>query len=171
MSEKRVLTPDDVRRATTRMAHEIVERNQGLDGVALVGIQTGGVWLADALGSEIGRIDSTRLGGVPVGSIDASLYRDDIGIRPVSPAAVSQIDFDVDGSTIVLVDDVLFTGRTVRAALDALGDYGRPRSVQLAVMVDRGHRELPIRPDFIGKNLPTSTDENVSVTADGVVIS
>ncbi len=167
MSEKRVLTPDDVRRATTRMAHEIIERNQGLDGVTLIGIQTGGVWLADALGSEIARIDTE----IPVGSIDASLYRDDIGLRPVSPASVSDIGFDVDGATIVLVDDVLFTGRTVRAALDALGDYGRPKAVQLAVMVDRGHRELPIRPDFVGKNLPTSGDENVSVTADGVVIS
>jgi len=167
MSEKRVLTPDDVRRATTRMAHEIIERNQGLDGVALVGIQTGGVWLAADLGAEIARIDDA----IPVGSIDASLYRDDIGLRPVSPAAVSDIGFEVDGATIVLVDDVLFTGRTVRAALDALGDYGRPKSVQLAVLVDRGHRELPIRPDFIGKNLPTSGDENVSVTADGVVIS
>jgi pyrimidine operon attenuation protein / uracil phosphoribosyltransferase len=153
------------------MAHEIIERNQGLDGLTLIGIQTGGVWLAEALGAEISRIDSESGTSVPVGSIDASLYRDDIALRPVSPAAVSSIDFDVDGATIVLVDDVLFTGRTVRAALDALGDYGRPRSVQLAVLVDRGHRELPIRPDFIGKNLPTSSDESVSVTADGVVIS
>ena len=167
MTEKRVLAPDDVRRATTRMAHEIIERNQGLDGVVLIGIQTGGVWLASALGAEIARIDST----IPVGSIDASLYRDDIGLRPVSPAAVSDIGFDVDGATIVLVDDVLFTGRTVRAALDALGDYGRPQSVQLAVLVDRGHRELPIRPDFVGKNLPTSADERVTASAEGVVIS
>ena len=167
MTQKRVLTPDDVRRATTRMAHEIIERNQGLDGVALIGIQTGGVWLADALGSEIARIEAP----IPVGSIDASLYRDDIGIRPVSPAAVSDIGFDVDGSTIVLVDDVLFTGRTVRAALDAIGDSGRPRPEPLAWLVERGHRELPIRPDFVGKNLPTSSDEDVSVTADGVVIS
>ncbi len=167
MNTKQVLSADDVRRATTRMAHEIIERNQGLDGVTLVGIQTGGVWLARALGDEIARIELE----VPVGSIDASLYRDDIGLRPVSPASVSDIGFDVDGSTIVLVDDVLYTGRTVRAALDALGDYGRPRAVQLAVMVDRGHRELPIRPDYVGKNLPTSADENVSVTADGVVIS
>jgi len=167
MSDKWVLTPDDVRRATTRMAHEIIERNRGLEGVVLIGIQTGGVWLAEALGREIARIDTS----IHVGSIDASLYRDDIGLRPVSPAAVSEIDVDVDGATIVLVDDVLFTGRTVRAALDALGDYGRPRSVQLAVLVDRGHRELPIRPDFVGKNLPTSAGESVSVTADGVVIS
>ncbi|MEP1126164.1 MAG: bifunctional pyr operon transcriptional regulator/uracil phosphoribosyltransferase PyrR [Ilumatobacter sp.] len=167
MNIKQVLSADDVRRATTRMAHEIIERNQGLDGVTLIGIQTGGVWLARALGDEIARIDHE----IPVGSIDASLYRDDIGLRPVSPASVSDIDFDVDGSAIVLVDDVLYTGRTVRAALDALGDYGRPRTVQLAVMIDRGHRELPIRPDYVGKNLPTSADENVSVTSDGVVIS
>jgi len=167
MDTKQVLTSDDVRRATTRMAHEIIERNQGLDGVTLVGIQTGGVWLADALGEEIGRIESA----IPVGSIDASLYRDDIGLRPVSPASVSDMGFDIDGATIVLVDDVLFTGRTVRAALDALGDYGRPTAVQLAVMVDRGHRELPIRPDFVGKNLPTSAQESVSVTAEGVTIS
>ena len=166
---KRVLSPDDVRRATTRMAHEIIERIQGLDGVALVGIQTGGVWLAEALGAEIARIDADS--SVPVGSIDASLYRDDIGIRPVSPAAVSELNADVEGATIVLVDDVLFTGRTVRAAMDALGDYGRPTAIQLAVMVDRGHRELPIRPDFVGKNLPTSTDENVAATPDGVTIA
>ena len=167
MQGKQVLTSDDVRRATTRMAHEIIERNQGLDGVTLVGIQTGGVWLADALGEEIARIESA----IPIGSIDASLYRDDIGLRPVSPASVSDIGFDIDGATIVLVDDVLFTGRTVRAALDALGDYGRPNSVQLAVLVDRGHRELPIRPDYVGKNLPTSAEESVSVTVEGVVIS
>ena len=167
MSEKRVLSPDDVRRATTRMAHEIIERNQGTANVALVGIQTGGVWLTRALADEIARIDTA----VPVGSIDASLHRDDIGIRPVSPAAVSEIGFAVDGSTIVLVDDVLYTGRTVRAALDALGEYGRPQAVQLAVLVDRGHRELPIRPDFVGKNLPTSSTEDVTVTAAGVAIA
>ena len=151
------------------MAHEIIERNQGLSGVALVGIQTGGVWLAEALGREIARIEADS--AVPVGSIDASLYRDDIGLRPVSPGAVSDIGFDIDGTTIVLVDDVLYTGRTVRAALDALGDYGRPRAVQLAVLADRGHRELPIRPDYVGKNLPTSADEQVTATADGVTIS
>lgn len=163
---KQVLGPDDVRRAVTRMAHEIIERNHGLDGVALIGLQRGGVWLAEMLGSEIERIDRA----VPVGSIDASLYRDDIGLRPVSPGSVSQIDFAVDGATVVLVDDVLFTGRTVKAALDAITDYGRPSAVQLAVMVDRGHRELPIRPDFVGKNLPTSTDEDVAATVDGVTI-
>lgn len=166
---KHVLGPDDVRRAITRMAHEIIERNRGLDGVVIVGVHRGGVWLARALAAEIGRIDEAHR--VPVGSVDASLYRDDIGMRPVSPAAVSDLSFDVDDATVVLVDDVLYTGRTVRAALDAVADYGRPRAVQLAVLVDRGHRELPIRPDYVGKNLPTSTDENVSATADGVVIS
>ncbi len=168
---KAVLGPEDVRRATTRMAHEIIERNQGLDGVVLVGIQTGGVWLAEALGAEINRIDADVVDDIPVGSIDASLYRDDIGLRPVSPGSVSNVTFEIDDAVIVLVDDVLYTGRTVRAALDALGDYGRPRAVQLAVLVDRGHRELPIRPDYVGKNLPTSTDESVSVTVDGVVIA
>jgi len=163
---KQVLGPDDVRRAVTRMAHEIIERNHGLEGVALVGLQRGGVWLAEALGSEIARIERP----VPVGSIDASLYRDDIGLRPVSPASVSDIPFGVDGSTVVLVDDVLYTGRTVKAALDAITDYGRPAAVQLAVLVDRGHRELPIRPDFVGKNLPTSTSEQVTATVQGVVI-
>ena len=164
---KQVLGPDDVRRATTRMAHEIIERNRGLVGVVLIGVQRGGVWLADALGVEIARIEHP----VPVGSIDASLHRDDIGLRPVSPGAVSEIPTDVDGAVVVLVDDVLFTGRTVRAAMDAIGEYGRPRAVQLAVMVDRGHRELPIRPDFVGKNLPTSTHEEVVVRPDGVTIA
>ncbi len=161
---KRVLNADDVRRATTRMAHEILERNRGLDGVVLIGIRAGGVWLAERLAAEIGRIEHP----VPVGSIDVSLHRDDIGLRPVVPAGRSELPIDVDGATVVLVDDVLFTGRTVRAALDAIAEYGRPQAVQLAVMVDRGHRELPIRPDFVGKNLPTSLDEEVSVTPDGV---
>ncbi|CAN5418240.1 bifunctional pyr operon transcriptional regulator/uracil phosphoribosyltransferase PyrR [soil metagenome] len=164
---KQVLGPDDVRRATTRMAHEIIERNRGLDGVMLVGLQRCGVWLAEALGSEIARIERP----VPVGSVDASLHRDDIGLRPVTPGSISEIPDGLDGSVVVLVDDVLFTGRTVRAALDAIGEYGRPRAVQLAVMVDRGHRELPIRPDFVGQNLPTGLDEEVRATIDGVEIS
>jgi pyrimidine operon attenuation protein / uracil phosphoribosyltransferase len=167
---KQVLGPDDVRRAITRMAHEIIERNHGIDRVALVGIQQGGVWLAEALGDAISRIDGSEQ-AVPVGSVDASLYRDDIGLRPVSPGAVSNLSFDVTGVTVVLVDDVLYTGRTVRAALDAIGDYGRPSAVQLAVLVDRGHRELPIRPDFVGKNLPTSSTESVVARIDGVLIS
>jgi pyrimidine operon attenuation protein / uracil phosphoribosyltransferase len=163
---KVVLGADDVRRATTRMAHEIIERNRGLDGVVLIGVQRGGVWLGRSLGDEIARIDHA----VPIGSIDASMHRDDIGIRPVVPAGRSEIPVGLDGATVVLVDDVLFTGRTVRAALDALGEYGRPRAVQLAVMVDRGHRELPIRPDFVGKNLPTSVAEDVRVSPHGVEI-
>ena len=161
-----VLGPDDVRRAITRIGHEIVERNKGVDGVVLVGLQRGGVWIADALGAAIARTDTT----VPVGSLDVSLYRDDIGIRPVVPGTVTDIPVPLDGATVVLVDDVLYTGRTVRAALDALADYGRPRCVQLAVLVDRGHRELPIRPDYVGKNLPTSSEEDVRVSADGVEI-
>ena len=180
MTEKQVLGPDDVRRAITRMAHEIIERNRGTDGVALVGVQTGGVWVAQALADEIERIarsdrsdadSASAAGGVLLGSIDASLYRDDIGLRPVTPGTVSDLAFTIEGVNVVLVDDVLFTGRTVRAALDAIGDYGRPKTVQLAVIVDRGHRELPIRPDYVGKNLPTSASENVGVTADGVTIS
>ena len=166
MTAKQVLSPDDVRRAVTRMAHEVIERNHGIDGVVVVGLQRGGVWLAEALASEIARIAAP----VPYGSIDASLYRDDIGLRPVSPGSVSDISFPVDGAVVVLADDVLYTGRTVKAALDAIGDYGRPAAVQLAVLVDRGHRELPIRPDFVGKNLPTSSAETVTATADGVVI-
>jgi pyrimidine operon attenuation protein/uracil phosphoribosyltransferase len=167
MSEaKRVLGPDDVRRATTRMAHEVLERNRGLDGLVILGLQRGGVWLARRLGEEIARIERP----VPIGSIDASMFRDDIGLRPVVPAGTSDIPVSLDGATVVLVDDVLYTGRTVRAALDAIAEYGRPRAVQLAVLVDRGHRELPIRPDFVGKNLPTSRDEEVQVGPDAVVI-
>lgn len=164
---KPVLGADDVRRAITRMAHEIIERNRGLDDVVIIGVQRGGVWLADALGDEIARIEHV----VPVGAVDAAMYRDDINLRPVAPAGPSALPVAVDGARVVLVDDVLFTGRTVRAALDALADYGRPRSVQLAVLVDRGHRELPIRPDFVGKNLPTSLDEDVVASADGVAIT
>lgn len=164
---KRVLSPDDIRRATTRMAHEILERNRGLDGVVLLGVHAGGIWLAERLGEEIERIERA----VPVGSIDASLFRDDIGLRPVVPSGRSTIPVSLDGATVVLVDDVLFTGRTVRAALDAIAEYGRPRAVQLAVLVDRGHRELPIRPDFVGKNLPTSRDEDVEVGPDQVLIT
>ncbi len=161
-----ILGSEDVRRACKRMAHEIIERNRGLDDVVLVGIQRGGVWLAEMLGADLARIERA----VPTGSVDVSLHRDDIGLRPVSPAAVTQLPGSVDDSVVVLVDDVLFKGRTVRAALDAVGEYGRPRVVQLAVMVDRGHRELPLRPDFVGKNLPTSLSEQVRADPDGVVL-
>ncbi len=169
-----VMGAEDVQRATTRIAHEIVERNRGVDGVVLVGLQRGGVWLAERLAEAIGRIElpsrEAPSAGIPLGTLDVAFYRDDIGLRPVLPAAGTSIPVDLTGAVVVLVDDVLFTGRTVRAALDALHDVGRPRAVQLAVMVDRGHRELPIRPDFVGKNLPTHRDETVEVTPDGVRI-
>jgi len=164
-----VMTADDVRRAATRIAHEIVERNRGLDGVVLVGLQRGGVWLAERLAAVIASIEPGA--DVPCGVLDVSMYRDDIGLRPVVPGAVTRVPRELTGTTVVLVDDVLYTGRTVRAALDALADHGRPRAVQLAVLVDRGHRELPIRPDFVGKNLPTSHHETVDATADGVWLS
>ena len=156
---------DDVRRAIWRMAHEIIEHNHGLDNVVLVGLQTGGVGLAEAFVEALTEIDGTT---PALGTLDVALFRDDIGIRPVLPEAVTDIPVDLDGAIVILVDDVLFTGRTIRAALDALNAYGRPRSVQLAVMVDRGHRELPIRPDYVGKNLPTRRDEMVNVSPEGV---
>jgi pyrimidine operon attenuation protein/uracil phosphoribosyltransferase len=166
-ARSRVMTSADVRRAIRRISHEIIERNQGLDGVVLVGLQTGGVPLAQRISASLADIEGIQ---PPTGSLDVALYRDDIGLRPVLPEAVTDISFDVNGAVVVLVDDVLFTGRTVRAALDAIHAYGRPRAVQLAVMVDRGHRELPIRPDYVGKNLPTRRDEMVDVHDDGVDI-
>ena len=156
---------DDVRRAIWRMAHEITEHNHGLDEVVLVGLQTGGVTFATALAEALEKIDGA---GPPRGTLDVAFHRDDIGLRPVLPSAVTDIPVDLTGRVVVLVDDVLFTGRTIRAALDAVHTYGRPRAVQLAVMVDRGHRELPIRPDYVGKNLPTRRDEAVNATLDGV---
>jgi pyrimidine operon attenuation protein/uracil phosphoribosyltransferase len=155
----------DVQRAIWRMAHEVIERNKGLDEVVLVGLQTGGVQLAGQLADALEAIEAVR---PPVGTLDVALHRDDIGLRPVLPEAPTEMAFDLTGRVVVLVDDVLFTGRTVRAALDALNDYGRPRAVQLAVMIDRGHRELPIRPDYVGKNLPTRRDEVVNVHENGV---
>ena len=163
-----VLSAADVGRALTRVAHEIVERNSGVAGLVLVGMQRGGVWIAEEIARCISRFEGKV--EVPVGSIDVSMYRDDIALRPVVPASVSDIPVDVTGNTVVLVDDVLFTGRTVRAALDALLDHGRPRAVQLAVLVDRGHRELPIRPDFVGKNIPTHLTDEVDASHAGVFI-
>ena len=165
VARTRVMSADDVQRAVWRMAHEIVERNHGLDDVLLVGLQTGGVPLAHKLAEALHAVEAVQ---VPVGTLDVAFYRDDIGLRPVLPEAVTDISFDLSGKAVVLVDDVLFTGRTIRAALDALADFGRPRTVQLAVMVDRGHRELPIRPDYVGKNLPTRRDEVVDVNERGV---
>jgi pyrimidine operon attenuation protein/uracil phosphoribosyltransferase len=161
-----VLGPADVRRALTRIAHEIVERNHGTADLVVVGLQKGGVWMATELAAALGTIDQP----VPLGTLDVSFHRDDVGIRPIVPGHVTSIPVPLDGTTVVLVDDVLFTGRTVRAALEALNEYGRPAVVQLAVLVDRGHRELPIRPDYVGKNLPTSRTEQVVATIDGVVI-
>jgi len=163
-----VLSAEDVQRALTRVGHEIAERNHGLEDVVLVGLQTGGVPLARRIAELLRGVDPEVT--VPVGMLDVAFYRDDIGIRPVLPEAVTDIPGDLTGSTVVLVDDVLFTGRTIRAALNALADYGRSRAVQLAVMVDRGHREVPIRPDYVGKNLPTRFDEQVDVSLDGVVL-
>jgi pyrimidine operon attenuation protein/uracil phosphoribosyltransferase len=165
VARSQVMDAEDLRRAITRIAHEIVERNHGLRDAVLIGLQTGGVPLARRLAEALARIEGTD---VPVGTLDVAFYRDDIGLRPVIPEAVTDIPFDLTGRLVVLVDDVLYTGRTVRAALNALNDYGRPRAVQLAVLVDRGHRELPIRPDYVGKNLPTRQDEVVDVRVDGV---
>ena len=149
------------------MAHEIAERNRGLQHVVLIGLQTGGVSIAERLARTLVEVEGAT---VPVGTLDVAFYRDDIGLRPVLPEAATDISFDLTGSTVILVDDVLFTGRTIRAALNALGEYGRAQVVELAVMVDRGHRELPIRPDYVGKNLPTSRHEMVDVTDDGVAL-
>jgi pyrimidine operon attenuation protein/uracil phosphoribosyltransferase len=147
-------------RALTRIAHEILERNDGAADLAFVGLRTRGVTLAQRLAGAITRIDGAAL---PVGALDITLYRDDLAMRGVPVVRGTEIPFSIKGKTVILVDDVLFTGRTIRAALDAIIDLGRPKSVQLAILVDRGHRELPIRPDYIGKNLPTSRRESVAV--------
>jgi pyrimidine operon attenuation protein / uracil phosphoribosyltransferase len=164
---RQVLNATDVQRAIQRIAHEIVERNHGTESLVLIGLLDGGQWFAELLASTVNDLDRAS---VPVGSLDVSFHRDDLNSRPVTPARLSSIPVDLTGRTVVLCDDVLYTGRTVRAALDALTTYGRPKSVQLAVMVDRGHRELPIRADYVGKNLPTALDEDVSATVDGVII-
>jgi pyrimidine operon attenuation protein/uracil phosphoribosyltransferase len=155
-----VFDADDLRRAHTRIAHEIVERNHGADHLVLVGLYTRGVAIAARLAAAIASFEGVR---VPVGALDVAFYRDDIGLRPVQPLGSTAVPVDVTGEIVVLVDDVLFTGRTARAALDALTELGRPLAVQLAVLVDRGHRELPIRADYVGKNLPTKRAEDVRV--------
>jgi len=163
VSEKVVLERDDLRRTLRRIAHEIAEKNPGPDSLAIVGIHTRGAVIARRLHALLGEMTESEL---PIGDVDISFYRDDVGAQ--DPAAqpvvhASHVDFDLADRTVVLVDDVLFTGRTVRAAIDALFDYGRPQRVQLAVLCDRGHRELPIRPDYVGKNLPTARSERVNV--------
>ncbi len=155
-----VLDEHALDRALTRIAHEILERNAGADELAFVGLRTRGVTLAQRLAAKIARIDGVQL---PVGTLDISLYRDDLGLRSAPVVRGTDVPFPMKDKIVVLVDDVLFTGRTIRAALDAMIDLGRPRMVQLAVLVDRGHRELPIRPDYVGKNLPTSRRESVAV--------
>jgi pyrimidine operon attenuation protein/uracil phosphoribosyltransferase len=163
-SEKVVLREEDVQRALTRIAHEIVERNADETMLAIVGIHRRGAFLAQRLKD---RLEELRGGEIPLGDLDIGFYRDDVASRPDAPIVhASHIDFDVTGRTVVIVDDVLFTGRTVRAAIEALFDYGRPERVQLAVLADRGHRELPIRPDYVGKNLPTARSERVNVHLD-----
>jgi pyrimidine operon attenuation protein/uracil phosphoribosyltransferase len=156
-----VMAPDDIRRALTRIAHEILERDKGAADVVLVGIADRGDDLARRLAAEVSRIEGVE---IPVGVLDITFYRDDIGLRAEAPEVhETRIGFDVSGKVVVLVDDVLYTGRTIRSAMDALMDLGRPHKIQLAVLVDRGHRELPIRADFVGKNVPTSRDDNVRV--------
>src|SRR4026208_1189348 len=158
-----VMDADRMSRALTRMAHEILERNRGLDEIALVGIRTRGVPLARRIGRALREINGDD---VPTGALDVTLYRDDLMRHPVGPQPVvrrTEIPFSIDDKKILLVDDVLYTGRTTRAALDALIDSGRPKAIQLIVLVDRGHRELPIKADYVGKNLPTNPDESVQV--------
>ena len=165
-SEKVVLHEGDIQRALTRIAHEIAERNSGdgspvEQGLAIVGIHRRGAFLAERLRDLL---EELLHAAIPLGDLDIGFYRDDVASRPDAPVVhASHIDFDIAGRTVVIVDDVLFTGRTVRAAIEALFDYGRPERVQLAVLADRGHRELPIRPDYVGKNLPTARSERVNV--------
>ena len=158
-----IMDSDDIRRALTRIAHEIMEKNHGTRDVVLVGIRKRGLPLARRIAETIERIEGVA---VPTGALDITLYRDDLQLRTVSQQPIvrpTEIPFDIDGKLVVLIDDVLYTGRTVRAALDELIDFGRPRAIQLAVLVDRGHRELPIRADFVGKNVPTSGRQAVQV--------
>ncbi len=155
-----VMSADDLRRAIRRIAHEILERHHGVEHVVLVGIHSRGVPLAEEVAEAIDDLEGAK---VPVGELDVGMYRDDLGLRPTTRLSRTLIPVDLTDENVILVDDVLYTGRTVRAALDALLALGRPAKVELAVIVDRGHRQLPIRPDYVGKNLPTSKDDRVSV--------
>jgi pyrimidine operon attenuation protein / uracil phosphoribosyltransferase len=159
--ERLVMESGDMARAMTRIAHEILERNKGVKDLALVGIRTGGVHLAHRLARRIQDIEGAA---IPIGELDITLYRDDLALRKEQPILRrTSVPFDISGKIIVLVDDVLFTGRTIRAAMDGLIDLGRPAEIQLAVLVDRGHRQLPIKATYIGKNIPTSREENIQV--------
>ncbi len=162
MKEKaKILDKDGVARALTRIAHEILEKHKGVSELCLVGIRNRGVYLAERLGQIIKNIEGND---VPVGTLDITLYRDDLSLVDVNPMVhKTEINFDINDKNLILVDDVLYTGRTIRAALDALIDFGRPKSIQLAVLVDRGHRELPIRAEYVGKNIPTAQNEIVEV--------
>ncbi len=164
---RRVLDSGDIARSLTRIAHEIVERNRGVDDVLVLGIPTRGVPLAERVAALAGEAAGTD-GPLPVGTLDITMYRDDLRDHPTRTLGRTHLPRDIDGAVVVLVDDVLFSGRTVRAALDSLADLSRPQAVQLAVLVDRGHRELPIRADFVGKNLPTSRKEKVRVTLEAI---
>lgn len=156
-----LMDADAIRRAIVRISHEILEKNKGVEDVVLVGIHTLGVPLAERLAAAIEKIEDVK---VPVGKVDITMYRDDLSTLDYNPVVRNtEIDFDMTGKTVILVDDVLYTGRTIRAALDAIIDMGRPKAIQLAVLIDRGHRELPIRADFAGKNVPTSRKEVVEV--------
>lgn len=164
-----ILDGSGIRRALTRIAHEIIERNRGVSNITLVGIRTGGVHIAHEIAARLKDIEGVEL---PVGEIDITLYRDDIKGQSLHlPVGKTDIPFPLEGKVVVLVDDVLFTGRTIRAALDAIMDHGRPAAIQLAVLVDRGHRELPIRADFVGRNVPTSMKENIAVMFDAQGLS
>ncbi|MBI4318900.1 MAG: bifunctional pyr operon transcriptional regulator/uracil phosphoribosyltransferase PyrR [Chloroflexi bacterium] len=161
MVEKSIMSEVDIRRALVRIAHEIIERNEGVQNLVLVGMRTRGVPLAVRLAQMLKELEDAN---VPLGELDITLYRDDLAMHSLQPVVRrTYLPVNVTGKRVVLVDDVLYTGRSVRAALDAVIDFGRPQSVQLAVLIDRGHRELPIRPDFVGKNVPTSRDEEVKV--------
>ena len=156
-----ILNADAMQRSLSRMAHEIVEQNERLDKLVLIGLQTRGVFLARRLAKQIHGSTGRE---IPTGVIDISMYRDDLNLRGTPPIVKStEIPFALDGKTVMLVDDVFFTGRTIRAAMDALNDFGRPQRIQLAVLIDRGHRELPVRPDYTGKNVPTSRHEHIRV--------
>ncbi len=158
-----ILDSPSVQRALTRIAHEILEHNKGTENLVLVGIRTGGDYLAAQLQQKIAEIEGVK---IPLGTIDITMYRDDLGSRNDLAMGQTDIRFPLGDRRVVLVDDVLFTGRTIRAAMDALIDLGRPRNIQLAILIDRGHRELPIRPDYIGRNLPTSREEQIEVEFD-----